>query len=102
MTVGVTATAGCRQVVAARGSAVAERALHRGMQTGEWEPGVVVVKGGVGPIDHVVAGIAGSREVGSDVVRNATTQSGGTLPIGLVAEITSGVRGRTQRVVVAS
>src|SRR5215472_9819300 len=101
MTVGVTAATGCRQVVAARGSAVAQGASNAGVQTGEREAGVVVVKGGVGPIDHVVAGIAGCREVGSDVVRNAVTQSRGTLPIRLVAEIACGVRGGTQCVVVA-
>src|ERR1700756_3752067 len=101
MTVGVTAAAGSRQVVTAGGGAVAKGTCHRGMQSGEREAGVVVVKGGIGPIDHVVAGIAGSREVGSDVVRYRATQSGGALPIGLVAEIACGVRGRTQRVVVA-
>src|SRR5215469_14770448 len=100
MAVGVTATAGSRQVVTSRRGAVAQCALHSGVQASEWEAGVVVVKGGIGPIDHVVAGIAGGREVGSDVVRNAATQSSGTLPIRLVAEIASGVRGG-QRVVVA-
>src|SRR6516164_9562079 len=99
MTVGVTATAGSRQVVAARRGAVAQGARHAGMQAGKREAGVVVVKGGIGPIDHVVAGIAGCREVGSDVVRNAATQSGGTLPIRLVAEIAGGVRARAQAVV---
>src|SRR5215469_11134607 len=101
MTVGVTAATGCRQVVAARGGAVAQGASNAGVQTGEREAGVVVVKGGIGPIDHVVAGIAGGREVGSDVVRNAATQSGGALPIRLVAEIAGGVGGGAQRVVVA-
>src|SRR5215467_5859320 len=101
MAVGVTATAGSRQVVTTRRGAVAQRALHTGVQASEWEAGVVVVKGGIGPIDHVVAGVAGGREVGSDVVRNAATQSGGTLPIRLVAEIASGVGGGTQAVVVA-
>src|SRR5215472_359631 len=101
MTVGVTAAAGCRQVVAAGRGAVAQGASNAGVQAGEREAGVVVVEGGIGPIHHVVAGIAGCREVGSDVVRNAATQSGGTLPIRLVAEIASGVRGGTQAVVVA-
>src|SRR5215469_6372485 len=100
MAVGVTATAGSRQVVTSRRGAVAQCALHSGVQASEWEAGVVVVKGGIGPIDHVVAGIAGCREVGSDVVRNAATQSGGALPIRLVAEIAGGVGGGTQRVVV--
>src|SRR6516165_3670449 len=100
MTVGVAATAGSRQIVTTRRGAVAQRALHSSVQASERKAGVVVVKGGVGPIDHVVAGVAGCREVGSDVVRNAATQSGGALPIRLVAEIASGVGGGAQRVVV--
>src|SRR6516165_5445974 len=101
MAVGVAAVAGSRQIVTTRRGAVAQRALHSGVQASERKAGVVVVEGGIGPIDHVVAGIAGCREVGSDVVRNAATQSGGTLPIRLVAEIASGVRRGTQAVVVA-
>src|SRR6516225_5562339 len=101
MTVGVTATAGSRQVVATRRGAVAQRALHSGVQASEWEAGVVVVEGGIRPIDHVVAGVAGGREVGSDVVRNAAAQSRGALPIRLVAEVAGGVGGGAQSVVVA-
>ena len=100
MTVGVTATAGCRQVVAARRGAVAQCALHSGVQASEREAGVVVVKGGIGPIDHVVAGVAGLWEPGRNVVWHVPAQGLRAVPIRLVAEIASGVGGGTQRVVV--
>ena len=62
----VAVTASCSwslEVVAARGCAVTQSAGHRGVQAGEGEAGVVVIEGGVGPIDHVVAGVAGLREI---------------------------------------
>jgi hypothetical protein len=56
MTVGVTATAGSRQVVTTRRGAVAQCALHSGVQASEWEAGVVVIERTVGPIGGVVTG----------------------------------------------
>ena len=90
MAVGVTTTAGCRQIVAARRSAVALRALHTGVQTGEREAGVVVVKGGIGPIDHVVAGVAGLWEPGRNMVWHIPAQCLRTVPIRRVARIAGG------------
>jgi len=91
MTVGITAAARCRQVVATRRGAVALRALHRGVQAGKRESGVVVVKGGgVRPVDGVVACIASLRVVGSHVVRDSATESGGAGPVSDVTGIASG------------
>src|SRR6516162_3985970 len=100
MTVGVTAAAGSRQIVTTRRGAVAQRALHSGVQASERKAGVVVVKGGIGPIDHVVAGVAGLWEPSRNVVWYIPAQGLRALPIRLVAEIASGVGGGAQRVVV--
>src|SRR6516162_9793224 len=70
MAIGIRATARSSQCVTASGCSVALRALNGGsVQTGQRESGVVVVEGGIGPVDRVVAGVAGLRKSGSDVVR---------------------------------
>ena len=75
-----------RKVVGVVAVDVALRALHGGsVQTGERESGVVVIKSRVGPADLVMAGIASLREARRDVIRNASTQVGGVVVIGLMA-----------------
>ena len=60
------------------------------MQAGQREAGSVVVEGRIRPQDRVVAGIAGLREAGRDVVRHGAPQSLGAVPIGGVAGIAGG------------
>jgi len=93
MAIGVRATARSSQCVTASGCAVALRALHRGVQAGQRESGVVVVERGVGPGDRVMARVAGLREAGSDVVRNVATQSLRAGPVRGVAGVASRVGG---------
>jgi|SRR3974390_2087688 len=100
MAIRVRATARSSQGVTASGRGVALRALHGGMQAGQREARIVVIKGGVGPVDGVVAGIASLRETGSDVVRNVATESLRAVPVCGVAGVASGVRG-SKSVIVA-
>ena len=62
------------------------------------KPGVI--KGRPGPRGRRVAGVAGRRIAGGDVVRDGAAERLRAVPIGLMAAIASSVGGR-QRVVVA-
>jgi hypothetical protein len=64
---------------------MALRALHGGsVQASKRESGVVVIEGRIGPVDGVVASIAGLREARGDVIGNGAAQSCGAIPIGQV------------------
>ena len=78
---------------------MALRTLHGGsVQTGKRESGVVVIEGRIGPVDGVVASIAGLWEAGGDVIGNGAAQCLGTGPVGGVARI---ARAAVQAVVIA-
>ena len=96
--VGVSAALRSSEVVAARGSGVTEGASDGGVQAGEREASVVVIEGGVGPIDGVVAGIASLGEIRSDVIGDSAAECSGALPVSSMAGIASGA---VQTVVVA-
>ena len=82
---------GSRKVITTSGGGMALRALHGGgVQTGQRETGVVVIERGIGPVDRVVAGVTRLRETRGDVIRNATPQGCGALPVSGVAGIASG------------
>ena len=91
------------EIVTASSGSVALRALHAGMRIGEWEPGGVVIKGGVGPTGGVVAGGALRHgEARSDVIRYAATQSLRAVPVFEVARGVAAIGGLDgQRVAVA-
>jgi len=78
-----------REIIAARRGGVALSALHGGVQSGEWEAGVVVIESRVRPSNHVVAGVAGLRESGGNVVRDISAQSLRAGPVRGVAGIAS-------------
>ena len=100
VTVGVGAGGrGSREVITASANGMALRALHGGgVQTGQRETGVIVIERGVGPVDRVVAGVAGLWESCRDVIRDIAAQGRGAVPVGGVARIASGA---VQAVVVA-
>ena len=77
----------------AEGGVVALRALQRRVRTRQRKARIVVVKGGIGPGNHVMAGVAGLREAGSNVIRDGAPQSLRAGPVCRVAGVASRVGG---------